>query len=208
MPGLSRRHAWGWMMTASKLGNLIAKWSFVHSLWYHMQISWDGRKEIYFCVFYRQCRRFVISLKTPIRMYSPVHITQMAVERNHNLMGAEWTKTLCITKHLGLMNDMTIFQTDTWSSHFVKLNTFQNQLCDSESGSLVRLYLQCSKSKAYHWYAFDSLTCRLNWYYHHTTHRMYNRWFCVWVTQIIAVDKPKFMGCPPDHPWWKTGSPK
>ena len=23
-----------------------------------------------------------------------------------------------------------------------------------------------------------------------------------------AVDKPKFMGRPPDHPWWKTGSPK
>ena len=38
------------------------------------------------------------------------------------------------------MNDMTIFQTDMWSSHFVKINTFQNKLCDSESGSLVRLY--------------------------------------------------------------------
>ena len=23
-----------------------------------------------------------------------------------------------------------------------------------------------------------------------------------------AVDKPKFMGRPPDHPWWKTGLPK
>ena len=30
---------------------------------------------------------------TPIQMYSPEHITQMAVERNHNLKGAEWTKT-------------------------------------------------------------------------------------------------------------------
>ena len=25
---------------------------------------------------------------------------------------------------------------------------------------------------------------------------------------ISAVDKLKFMGRPPDHPWWKTGSPK
>ena len=25
---------------------------------------------------------------------------------------------------------------------------------------------------------------------------------------LSAVDKPKFMGRPPDHPWWKTGSPK
>ena len=25
---------------------------------------------------------------------------------------------------------------------------------------------------------------------------------------ISAVDKPKLMGRPPDHPWWKTGSPK
>ena len=88
---------------------------------------------------------------------------------------------------LGFMNDMTIFQTDKWSSHFIKRNAFQNQLCDSESGSLVRLYLQCSKSNisTYHWYVCDSLTYRLKWYYHHTTHRMYNRWFCVWVTQML-----------------------
>ena len=25
---------------------------------------------------------------------------------------------------------------------------------------------------------------------------------------ISAVDKPEFMGRPPDHPWWKTGSPE
>ena len=100
------------------------------------------------------------------------------------------------------MNDMTIFQRDQWSSHFVKRNTFQNQLCDGERGSLVRLYLQCSKvqdcwsycslalkSNAYHWYAFDSLTYILNWYYHHTTHRMYNRWFCVWVTQVLLYSE-------------------
>ena len=39
------------------------------------------------------------------------------------------------------MNDVTIFQTNKWSSHFVKINTFQNQFCDGESGSLVRLYI-------------------------------------------------------------------
>ena len=32
------------------------------------------------------------------------------------------------------MNDMTILRTDKWSSHFVKRNTFQKQLCDSEPG--------------------------------------------------------------------------
>ena len=64
-----------------------------------------------------------------------MHITQLAVERNHNLMGAEWTKTyMYITKHLGFMNDMIILRTDKWSSHFVKRNTFQKQLCDSEPG--------------------------------------------------------------------------
>ena len=87
------------------------------------------------------------------------------------------------------LNDMTIFQTDKWSSHFVKRNTFQNQLCDSESGSLVRLYWQCSKSNTYHWYAFDSLTYRLKLDCHHTTHRMYNRWFCVWVTQMLLYSE-------------------
>ena len=59
------------------------------------------------------------------------------------------------------MNDTTIFQADKWSSHFVKKDTFQNQLCDSENGSLIMIYLQCSKSNAYHWYAFDSLTYRI-----------------------------------------------
>ena len=38
------------------------------------------------------------------------------------------------------MNDMTIFQTDKWSPHFIKRNTFQDQLCDSESGSLGYIY--------------------------------------------------------------------
>ena len=94
-----------------------------------------------------------------------------------------------ITKHLGFMNDMVIFRTDKWSSHFVKRNTFQKQLCDSEPGSLIRLYLQFSKSNAYHWYAFDSLTYRLKWYHRHTTHRMYNRWFCVWVTQMVLYSE-------------------
>ena len=60
------------------------------------------------------------------------------------------------------MNNMTIFQTDKGSSHFVERNTFQNQLCDSESWSLVRLYLQCSKSNAYRWYAFDWLITGIN----------------------------------------------
>ena len=94
-----------------------------------------------------------------------------------------------ITKTLGFMNDMTIFQTHKWSSHFVKRNTFQNQLCDNEIGSLIRLFLQCSKSNAYRWYAFDSLIYTLKWYYHHTTHRMYNRWFCVWVTQTLLYSE-------------------
>ena len=87
------------------------------------------------------------------------------------------------------MNDTTIFQTDKWSSHFIKRNTFQSLLCDSESGSLVMLYLQCNKSNAYHWYAFDSQTYRLNWYYHHAKHRMYNRWFCAWVTQMLLYSE-------------------
>ena len=87
------------------------------------------------------------------------------------------------------MNDMTNFQTDKWSSHPVKRNTFQNQLCDSESGSLGSLYLQGNKSNAYHWYAFDSLSYRLKWYYRHTTHCMYNRWFCVWVTQMLLYSE-------------------
>ena len=30
-------------------------------------------------------------------------------------------------------------------------------------------------------------------------------WKCGYIS---AVDKPKFMGHPLDHPWWKTGSPK
>ena len=97
----------------------------------------------------------------------------------------------CIIKYLGFMIDMTIFQTDKGSYHFVKRNTFQHQLCDGESGSLVRLYLQCGKSNAYHWYAFDSLTYRLKWYYHHTTQRMCNRWFCVWVTQMLLYSEIK-----------------
>ena len=109
----------------------------------------------------------------------------MAVERNHNQIAENGPSRMFITKHLGFMNDVTIFQTNKWSSHFVKRNTFQNELCDGESGSLVMLYLQCSKPNAYHWYAFDSLTYRLKWYYHHATHRMYNRWFCVWVTQML-----------------------
>ena len=56
------------------------------------------------------------------------------------------------------MNDMTIFQTDKWSFHFVKGDTFQNQLWDSESGCLVRLYLQCNKSNAYQWYQRTFIT--------------------------------------------------
>ena len=28
------------------------------------------------------------------------------------------------------------------------------------------------------------------------------------VPHVSAVDKPEFMGRPPDHPWWKTGSPE
>ena len=30
---------------------------------------------------------------------------------------------------------------------------------------------------------------------------------CRYAELYSAVDNPKFMGRPPDHPWWKTGSP-
>ena len=39
------------------------------------------------------CLLTMSSIRGPIqRRYSPVHITQVAVERNHNLIGAEWIK--------------------------------------------------------------------------------------------------------------------
>ena len=48
-------------------------------------------------------------------------------------------------------------------------------------------------------------------YFHQFQQKKYVLWLILFKNTCVsynAVDQPKFMGRPPDHPWWTTGSPE